>query len=163
MINATRGSSNVHFSSESDEWETPQEFFDGLNEEFGFSLDPCATAENTKCERFYDKSSNGLAMSWEGEVVFMNPPYGREIGKWIRKAYGEINATVVCLVPARTDTTYWQKYCMLADEIRFVDGRLQFGDSENSAPFPSAVIVFLPGPRMPGPSVFSSDRYGKKI
>jgi len=135
----------VHFSSETDEWPTPQDFFDRLNEEFGFELDVCATPENAKCPRYYTKRENGLLQKWTG-VCWMNPPYGREIGQWVKKAYESAldGATVVCLLPARTDTSWWHDYCMKG-EIRFVRGRLKFGDASENAPFPSAVVVFRPG------------------
>ena len=133
------------FSSKSNEWGTPQAFYERLNEVHGFTLDPCADAKNKKCAKFYTMEDNGLAKSWEGEKVFMNPPYGRQIKHWIQKAYQEgqkPNTRVVCLVPARTDTKYWHDYCMKAETIHFVKGRLKFGDSKNAAPFPSAVVVF---------------------
>lgn len=135
----------VHFSSETDEWPTPQEFFDRLNEEFHFTLDVCATPENAKCRRYFTKHENGLLQKWEG-VCWMNPPYGRKIGQWVKKAYESAldGATVVCLLPARTDTSWWHDYCMKG-EIRFVRGRLKFGNASENAPFPSAVVVFRPG------------------
>lgn len=135
---------NVHFSSQSHEWETPQYLFEGLNAEFGFELDVCATKENAKCKNYFTPSQDALAQQWSG-VCWMNPPYGRAISTWMRKAYQSAldGATVVCLVPARTDTTWWHKYS-LRGEIRFLKGRLKFGDSENSAPFPSAVVIFRP-------------------
>lgn len=136
---------DVHFSSKTDDWATPQEFFDRLNEEFNFTLDPCADEFNAKCAKYYTKKDNGLEKSWAGERVFMNPPYGRVIGDWVRKAYEESRereTLVVALIPSRTDTKYWHKYVMKAKEIRFVKGRLKFGDGRNSAPFPSAVVIF---------------------
>jgi phage N-6-adenine-methyltransferase len=127
-----------------DVWGTPQWLFDALNKEFGFTLDPCSDGENAKCARFYTTSENGLLRDWGTETVFMNPPYS-EIAEWMRKAYGaaQEGATVVCLIPARTDTAWWHSYCMKS-EIRLLRGRLKFGDSENSAPFPSAIVVFRP-------------------
>ena len=135
----------VHFSSKTDEWSTPQDFFDRLNEEFHFTLDVCATPENAKCPRYYTKRENGLLQKWEG-VCWMNPPYGRVIGQWVKKAYESSldGATVVCLLPARTDTSWWHDYCMKG-EIRFVRGRLKFGGARGNAPFPSAVVIFRPG------------------
>lgn len=134
-------SMDVHFSSATDLHATPQAFFDKLNEEFHFELDVCATAENAKCAKFFTKDDDGLSQSWKG-VVFMNPPYGREIIKWMQKAHwsSQCGATVVCLVPARTDTRWWHEYA-IQHEIRFIRGRLKFGDAKNSAPFPSAVVV----------------------
>ncbi|WP_254778353.1 phage N-6-adenine-methyltransferase [Aneurinibacillus thermoaerophilus] len=132
------------FSSASDEWPTPQSFFDELNREFNFTLDPCATHENAKCPEYFTKENDGLAQDWSGHVVFMNPPYGREIGQWVRKAYEESvkGATVVCLLPARVDTRWFHDYIYHRAEIRFIKGRLKFGDSKNSAPFPSMVVIF---------------------
>lgn len=138
----------VHFSSEREDWETPQWFFDLLNKEFEFTLDPCSSPENAKCATYFTKEQNGLNCPWGGYKVFMNPPYGRKIHKWIKKAYEEslLGALVVCLIPARTETKYWHQYCMKAREIRFVEGRLKFkcGDKEGPAPFPSAVVIFGP-------------------
>ena len=135
----------VMFSSRSDEWETPQWLFDQLHTEFCFRLDVCATADNAKCERYYTKAEDGLAQDWSG-VCWMNPPYGREINRWIEKAYESSlgGATVVCLLPSRTDTKWWHEYVMRG-EVRFLRGRLKFGGSKNSAPFPSAVVIFRGG------------------
>ncbi len=136
----------VMFSSESNEWATPQEFFDKLNWRFGpFDLDPCATPQNTKCLNFYTEAEDGLSKDWGGHTVFVNPPYGRGIAEWVKKGFDESRKTgtkVVMLIPSRTDTKYWQDYVMKAQEVYFVRGRLKFGESTNSAPFPSAVIVF---------------------
>ena len=134
------------FTSTTCEWPTPQAFFDTLNAEFGFTLDPCATPDNAKCATYFTVDDDGLALSWIGHVVFMNPPYGREIKHWVHKAYESAlaGATVVCLLPARTDTSWWHDYVMRG-EIRFVRGRLKFGDGASPAPFPSAVVVFRDG------------------
>lgn len=131
------------FTSNTDQWETPQWLFDQLNEQYHFTLDVCALPENAKCERFYTPKMDGLKQNWVGEVCWLNPPYGREIGKWIQKAYEESQngAMVVCLIPSRTDTKWFQDYC-LKGKITFLRGRLKFGNSKNSAPFPSAVVVF---------------------
>lgn len=131
------------YSSKSTEWGTPQTLFDALDREFHFTLDPCATLDNAKCKQFFTQTENGLLHDWSDDIVFMNPPYGREIGKWIRKAYisALAGATVVCLIPSRTDTQWWHDYCMKG-EIRFIKGRLKFEGGENSAPFPSAIVVF---------------------
>lgn len=133
---------NVHFSSKTDMWATPQDFFDKYNNIYQFETDVCASRENAKCAKYYTKEQNGLAQEWTGKC-WMNPPYGREIKDWIKKAYeSSINgATVVCLVPARTDTSWWHDYC-IKGQIEFIRGRLKFGGSQNSAPFPSAVVVF---------------------
>lgn len=132
------------FTSQTDEWETPKDFFDDLNKEFSFNLDVCATKENAKCEKYYTKKEDGLSQQWRGKC-WMNPPYGREIGKWMKKALeaSQGGALVACLVPARTDTAWWHEYAMKG-EIRFIRGRLKFGGSQNSAPFPSAVVIFRP-------------------
>lgn len=135
----------LHFSSESAEWPTPQPFFDGLNAEFGFTLDPCCTHASAKCTSYFTAEDDGLAQPWAPHRVFMNPPYGRTIGAWMRKAYEESKsgALVVCLVPSRTDTVWWHDYAARG-EVRFVRGRLKFGGHKNSAPFPSAVVIFKP-------------------
>ena len=134
-------------TSKTDEWVTPQDLFDEFNAKFGFTLDPCATPENAKCEKFYTKEDDGLSRDWSGEVVFMNPPYGREIGKWVKKA-SEIagGGLVVALLPARTDTRWFHNYIykQTGVEIRFIKGRIKFGGSKNSAPFPSMVVIFKP-------------------
>lgn len=132
----------VHFSSKTPIWETPQDFFEGLDKEFGFTLDVCALPENTKCIRFFSPDDDALAQKWSG-VCWMNPPYGRGIDKWIRKAWesAQAGATVVCLLPARTDTRWWHDYVMRG-EIRFIKGRLKFGGSKIDAPFPNAVVIF---------------------
>jgi len=148
----SKESGAVGFSSKSGTWSTPQGFFDRLNREFHFTLDPCASDTDTKCAKYYTEEDNGLVQDWGGETVFMNPPYGRDIKKWIRKAHEESkkpNTTVVCLIPARTDTKYWHDHVMSAKEIRFVKGRLKFGDAKNAAPFPSAVVIFYPPPQTP--------------
>lgn len=136
---------DVMFSSEDMTWATPQDFFDKLDKEFNFTLDPCCVPETAKCDTYFTPKEDGLKQSWGGYTVFMNPPYGRAIGDWLKKAYEESltqDTRVVCLIPSRTDTKYWHDYCMKASEIRFVKGRLKFGDSKNSAPFPSAIVVF---------------------
>ena len=137
-----RGAMDVHFSSATDVWATPQDVFDTLNAEFGFDLDVCALPENAKCARYFTTKDDGLRQRWGG-VCWMNPPYGRELGDWMRKAYESAldGATVVCLVPARTDTRWWHDYAMKG-EVRFLRGRLKFGGAENSAPFPSCVVIF---------------------
>ena len=134
---------SVHFSSKSDEWATPQDFFNKVVAEFGaFDLDPCCTAESAKAPRFFTKDTDGLNRHWSGNV-WMNPPYGRTIGLWMKKAYeASLNGCVcVCLVPARTDTAWWHNYAMRG-EVRFIRGRLKLGGHKNSAPFPSALVIF---------------------
>lgn len=137
---------NVHFSSKTVEWETPQELFDELNKEFQFDLDVCATKENAKCKIFFTKDDNGLKQLWGG-TCWMNPPYGREIGEWVRKAFMHSKTRgikTVALLPARTDTKWFHNYIYKKDnvEIRFIKGRLKFGNSKNSAPFPSMIVIF---------------------
>ena len=122
------------------EWGTPQDVFDRLNAEFKFTLDPCATHENAKLPKYYTKEENGLSKNWDGERVFMNPPYGREITKWVKKAY-ESKALVVGLLPARTDTQWFHNWIYNKARIRFIKGRLKFS-KKNSAPFPSMVVIW---------------------
>ena len=129
------------------EWATPQWLFDKLNEEFSFTVDVCAKFENAKVGVFFSKEVDGLKEDWNiypVNICWMNPPYGREIVKWVEKAYNESlkGTTVVCLLPARPDTRWWHDYVMKAKEIRFIKGRLKFGGAKNSAPFPSCVVVF---------------------
>ena len=129
------------FSSNDASWTTPQAFYEQLNREFYFTLDPCATKESAKCSKYFTPEENGLLQSWDNERVFMNPPYGREIKFWIKKA-AEAKAIVVCLLPARTDTKWFHEYIYNKAEIRFIKGRLKFGDAKNSAPFPSMIVIF---------------------
>lgn len=139
----------VHFSSKSKEWETPQELFDEIDKEFNFTLDPCATHNNAKCDKYYTKENNGLAQDWSKGVVFVNPPYGYDIKHWVRKSSEEAlkGATVVMLLPARTDTKYFHNYIYGKAEIRFIKGRIKFlqnGKELYPAPFPSMIVVFRP-------------------
>lgn len=140
----------VMFSSNTGEWSTPPEFFKKLDWRFGpFDLDPCATPHNTTCANFYTEVENGLSKSWKGHTVFVNPPYGRGIDAWIKKGYEEAqdaDTKVVMLIPARTDTKYWHDYVMKAEMVFFIKGRLKFGEGANSAPFPSALVVFTKRP-----------------
>lgn len=126
-------------------WGTPQAFFDTLNSEFDFDLDPCATKETAKCGKFFTKELDGLNQDWNGYRVFCNPPYGKEIAKWVKKASEARGGIVVMLIPARTDTKYFHEYIYNKAEIRFVRGRLKFEGSQKgsgSAPFPSMIVVF---------------------
>lgn len=129
-------------TSATDNWPTPQWLFDQLNEQYSFTLDAAADDENHKCERYFTAKEDGLSQKWWG-VVFCNPPYGRHIGKWVKKAYDEAKcgATVVMLLPARTDTAWYHDYCTKG-QITFIRGRLKFGTAKNSAPFPSMIVVF---------------------
>ena len=137
----------VMTSSDDMTWATPKKWFDYLNLEFGFTLDPCCLPETAKCKKFFTPKDDGLAQSWQDERVFMNPPYGREIGKWMKKAHDEAlnnGALVVCFVPARVDTEWWHRYAIKAADIRFPKGRVKFEGADASAPFPIAVIIFRP-------------------
>lgn len=133
----------VHYSSDTDQWATPPDLFDLLDDEFDFQTDVCAIAQNAKCLEYYSPTQNGLTQTWTGRC-WMNPPYGREIGEWVRKAWESSTrhgATVVCLIPARTDTSWWWDYARHG-EVRFLRGRLRFGEASTGAPFPSAVVIF---------------------
>ena len=138
---------SVHFSSKTDLWATPEDFFDQCVEEFGtFDLDPAANAENAKADRFFTENDDGLAQEWIGDLVWLNPPYGRAIKDWVSKALEEFDAgnakRIVMLLPARTDTRwFWSFYERPDVEVRFIKGRLKFGGSKNSAPFPSCLVV----------------------
>ena len=128
------------FSSATDCWETPQDFFNVLNKEFCFDLDACALPENKKCEKYFSPKEDGLQQEWTGNV-WCNPPYGRQIGKWVQKGAGA-KATVVMLLPARTDTKWFHDYIYGKAEVRFIKGRLKFGGQKYNAPFPSMVVIF---------------------
>lgn len=129
-------------SSNTCEWETPKELFEAINEKFNFETDVCATSENAKCPFFYTRDMDGLAQEWTGNC-WMNPPYGSEISQWVKKAYesAKNGATVVCLLPSRTDTRWWHDYCMKG-KIEFIRGRIKFEGAKHGAPFPSAIVVF---------------------
>lgn len=136
----------VMFSSKSDCWETPQDLFDELDAEFGFTLDVCALPENAKCERYFTPEDDGLSQDWTG-VCWCNPPYGRQIGRWVRKAFFSSvhGATVVMLLPARTDTSWFHDYILHRSEVRFLRGRVRFragGADIDRAPFPSMLVIF---------------------
>lgn len=135
----------VHFSSASAEWATPDDLFSELDAIFHFDLDACASPDNAKCSRYFTKEDDALQRRWSG-TVWMNPPYGREIQAFMRKAYDEScrGSTVVCLVPSRTDTSWWHTYARQG-QIVFLRGRLKFGGARNSAPFPSAIVIIWGG------------------
>lgn len=145
---------NVHFKSSNKEWETPESLFQPLRKEFNIVFDVCASPENTKCRAYYDKKLNALSASWsianeftEGKfAVWMNPPYGRGIDRWVRKAHEESlkGVTIVALLPARTDTSWFHNYIHGKQEVRFLKGRVKFVDAKSSAPFPSMIVVFRP-------------------
>ena len=130
-------------SSLTDNWPTPAYVFDKLDEEFHFTLDVCADDLNHKCPEYYTKETDGLKQPWKG-TCWMNPPYGRTIGDWVKKAYESARGgvVVVCLLPARTDTKWWRDYVMRASELRFISGRVKFGDAKTGAPFPSVIAIF---------------------
>lgn len=132
------------YTSNTDEWATPQELFDQLNNEFCFDLDPCSTDENCKCEKHYTKDEDGLIQDWSGRRVFCNPPFS-DMRKWVEKCYREgckDNTLVVMLMPARTDTKYFHDFVLNRSEIRFCEKRLRFGNSNNVAPFPVLIVIF---------------------
>lgn len=128
-----------------DDWETPPEFFARYDDRFHFTLDACATSETAKCARYFTKEQDGLAQDWGSETVWVNPPYGREIPKWMKKAWDSAKggATVVMLVPSRTDSAWWHDYAMRG-EVEFLRGRLRFVGAPHTAPFPCAIVVFRP-------------------
>lgn len=135
------------FDAKTIEWSTPNDFFMPLHNEFGFTLDVCATHENKKVKKCFTLIENGLIQSWKDNVCWMNPPYGRDMVAWLEKAKYEcenFNVTTVCLIPARTNTSWWHKLCLKSAEIRFVLGRPKFGNATHGLPFPLAIVVFAP-------------------
>ena len=137
--------SQALFSSNRTDWATPDDLFRLISLEFPFELDVCATPENAKCTRYFTAQQDALTQDWENAVCWMNPPYGREISRWMEKAFHESRrgATVVCLVPARTDTAWWHKYAVRG-EVRFLRGRIRFVGANHPAPFPNALVIFRP-------------------
>ena len=133
-------------STGKNDWETPLDFYEELNQEFGFTLDPCASKENHKCDKYYTKKENGLIQDWSGETVFCNPPYSaKEQDAWVKKCFEESKkATVVMLIPARTDTKRFHEYILPHAEIRFLRGRLTFVGAKDPAPFPNMIVIFRP-------------------
>ena len=137
----------VLFSSKKQDWATPQDFFDKLDAEFHFTLDPCADDQNHKCKKYFTEEQDGLKQDWSDERVFCNPPYGRDVQKWVKKCFDETHTgncdLAVMLLHARTDARWFHDYIYhKADEVRFVKGRLKFGGQTVNAPFPSMVVVF---------------------
>ena len=140
------------FSSKSNEWGTPKNVFEEINKEFNFNLDPCANEKNHKCEEYFTIKDNGLNKEWGGKRVFCNPPYGRSLKLWVKKAYEESkknNTLIVMLIPARTDTSYFHDYIYNKSEIRFIRGRILFekdgeevSDKSKRAPFPSMFVIY---------------------
>jgi len=139
------GMNNVHFQNKRNDWSTPIKLYNKLDKEFHFTVDVCATAENAKHKHYYTPEMNGLKQDWNGKVCFCNPPYGREISKWVEKASKIYIGTVVMLLPARTDTKWFHDYIYnqnVNSEIRFLKGRVKFDNCKNSAPFPSMIVIF---------------------
>jgi phage N-6-adenine-methyltransferase len=134
-----------YFLSSSIEWGTPPEIFDPLDAQYHFTLDVCASAANAKVPRYFSAAQNGLAQDWGQEICWMNPPYGRQLETWMRKAYGsaQAGATVVSLVPARTSNRWWHAYAQHA-EYTFLKGRVRFVGAASTAPFPSVILIFRP-------------------
>lgn len=136
----------LFFSCKTDRWETPQEFFDQLDNEFHFTLDPCADESNHKCEKYFTKDQDGLKQDWSGETVFCNPPYGRKVGQWVQKCFQEVYAgncnCAVLLLFANTDTKWFHDWIYHKAEVRFIKGRLNFGGGKVNSPKPSMVVVF---------------------
>lgn len=135
---------NPLFDSSSCEWETPQDLFDRLNDEFHFTLDVCSTDENAKCRKHYTKEQDGLKQDWTGETVWCNPPYGRGVGAWCQKCYEHFisGGTAVMLIPARTDTRWFHQWVYGKAELRFIEGRVKFGNAKFNAPFPSMIVIY---------------------
>lgn len=136
----------VLHSSSYMEWETPEDLFQELNMEFNFTLDFCASLGNEKCDRFYSKEDDALKQEPRGEIIFCNPPYGKEIRKFVKRCY-ELSKynTIVMLIPARTDTSYFHDYIYHKAQIRFIRGRIKFIGNQKgsgSAPFPSMIVIF---------------------
>ena len=130
----------VMFSQKTDMWSTPQELFDKYDAVYHFETDVCAVAENAKCKNYYTPEMDGLKQEWKG-VCWCNPPYGKQIAKWVKKA-AESNATVVMLIPARTDAGWFHDWVLPCGRVEFLRGRIKFGGRKWNAPFPSMVVVF---------------------
>lgn len=138
-------------SSEKSYWETPQVFFNQLNKKYHFTFDLAASGSNAKCKNYFNESNNSLSQDWHeiGGNLFLNPPYGRELRKWVKKAYEENlkkqDGYIVPLIPARTDTSYWHDFIFGKAQIKFLRGRLKFelnGEAKDAAPFPSALVIY---------------------
>lgn len=143
-VSGPESTTAVHFASQRMDWPTPLALFTALHAEFAFTVDACASDENATVPRYWTERDEGLMQPWHGERVWMNPPYGRQLARWMEKADNEQDAAdlIVALVPSRTDTRWWHEYAMQADEIRFLRGRLRFGDAVNNAPFPSCLVIW---------------------
>ena len=162
---------NVSFSSENEQWETPEEIFVAIEKflKIKFTLDPCAEDKTAKCEKYYTIDDDGLSKGWGGEIVFVNPPYSiKKTPIWMNKSMLEglkENTTVVCLIPARTHTRWWHNYTMRAKEVILIKGRIHFlkeGEHMAAAPFPSAVLVFE-NHRKSHPTFSAMDRQGNEL
>jgi site-specific DNA-methyltransferase (adenine-specific) len=136
----------VYHESQRLDWPTPWPVFDPYDDEFHFTLDVCATAANRKCARYFSEAVNGLAQDWGDEICWMNPPYGREIGAWLEKAYRSslAGATVLCLVPSRTGTAWWHAWVLGKAEARPRKGRITFEGAHNPAGFASVAVIYRP-------------------
>jgi phage N-6-adenine-methyltransferase len=152
---------NSWYTSNREDWATPQDFFDRMNNEFSFDIDVCANENNAKCDQYYDIEKDGLGANspWMGNI-WCNPPYGTKMEQWLKKGMQEIqngNANVVVyLIPCRTDTKAWHDYCMKSDEVRLIKGRLKYNDGDSSAPFPSCVVIFRKERKFEGEPHFKS-------
>jgi len=137
----------VILRSTSEEWETPLELFQALDGEFHFETDLAALPHNARCSHFYTPATDALQQEWQG-ICWLNPPYGSQLYRWMQKAWksAQQGATVVCLVPARTDTRWWHDFVLPFAEVRYLRGRLKFSGASNSATFPSALVIFKPNP-----------------
>lgn len=138
---------NNKFDSNKQDWETPLELFETLNNEFNFTLDAAASIENKKCDKFFDKETNGLIQNWTNETVWLNPPYGDsgyKLSDWIKKAVMEManGATTVLLIPARTNTNWFHDYCLKYGEVRFIRGRPKFVNAKYGLPQPLCFVIF---------------------
>ena len=134
------------FTSNKDDWETPQDLFEELNSQFNFNLDAAASKKNAKCKRYFTKKDDALKQEWGNNVIWCNPPYGKQIGKFVEKAYYTWlkfpKSIVVMLLPARTDTKWFHEYIYNKAEIRYIKGRIHFSGSKNGAPFPSMIVIY---------------------
>ena len=149
-------------------YETPQDLFNTLNKEFEFTLDPCCVKENAKCKKYFTEKEDGLSQDWGKDLVFMNPPYGRDIKKWIKKAYDESKkeTIIVCLLYSATETNYWHDYIMKSKEIRFIKQRLSFKklneQKANPCMYPSCVVIF-DGHNYKHPNIKSINLKGEEL
>lgn len=150
VVGGMRTRNNGRYNGRGREWETPPALFDALHAEFGFTVDVCATTANTKCSRFWSEAENGLEQDWRGERCWMNPPYGREVYAWTRKARTGGASVVVGLLPASTDLAWWHEDVLgHAVELRWIRGRVRFvtgGPYRASGFFASVVVIWKANP-----------------